>query len=62
LTFGVDPSSSNVSGIFEGVLSGISELQIDNTQGQYTQNSTLYGYLLTSDDGNSWNLQPQTFS
>ena len=61
LTFGVDPSSSNVSGIFEGVLSGISELQIDNTQGQYTQNSTLYGYLLTSDDGNSWNLQLKPF-
>mgnify|MGYP002701099129 FL=1 len=61
LTFGVDPSSSNVSGIFEGVLSGISELQIDNTQGQYSQNSTLYGYLLTSDDGNSWNLQLKPF-
>ena len=52
LTFGVDPSSSNVSGIFEGVISGVSELQIINTQGQYTQNSTLYGYVLKSDDGN----------
>ena len=61
LTFGVDPSSSNETGIFEGVISGVSELQINNTQGQYTQNSTLYGYVLASDDGNSWNLHLKPF-